>query len=135
MIDPEKTKSMQTNWIGKSTGTEVDFKVEGIEEKVSVFTTRTDTLFGVTYMVLAPEHELVNKITSLMNAKKKLKIYKSIQSLSDIERTSTVKEKTGVPTGAYGCNALLMVNDITNLGCGLCACKLRHRLCNGSSGT
>ncbi|MDZ7766422.1 MAG: leucine--tRNA ligase [Melioribacteraceae bacterium] len=103
---PEKTKSMQTNWIGKSTGTEVDFEVEAIDEKVSVFTTRPDTLFGVTYMVLAPEHELVNKITSDERKEEVEKYIKSIQSLSDIERTSTVKEKTGVPTGAYAVNPI-----------------------------
>lgn len=103
---PEKTKSMQTNWIGKSTGTEVDFEVEGIDEKISVFTTRPDTLFGVTYLVLAPEHELVNKITTDKRNEEVEKYIKSIQSLSDIERTSTVKEKTGVSTGAYAVNPI-----------------------------
>ena len=101
---PEKTKLMQKNWIGKSKGTEVDFKVAGSGEKISVFTTRPDTLFGVTYVVLAPEHPLVDKITTPDN-KEKVNAYRdSVKSLTEIERTSTVKEKTGVPTGAFAVN-------------------------------
>jgi leucyl-tRNA synthetase len=105
---PEKTKLMQTNWIGKSTGTEVEFKIDGHEETIKVFTTRPDTLFGVTYVVLAPESELVDKLTTEENKSKVEEYIKSVQSLSEIERTSTVKEKTGVPTGAYAINP---VND------------------------
>ncbi len=60
---PEKTKTMQRNWIGKSEGAEVNFKVVGSDDEIRVFTTRPDTLFGVTYVVLAPEHPLVDKIT------------------------------------------------------------------------
>jgi len=101
---PEKTKLMQRNWIGKSTGTEVTFKLDGFEDSITVFTTRPDTLFGVTYVVLAPEHPLVDKITA-PDQKEKVDAYKqSVQSLSEIERTSTVKEKTGVPLGAYAIN-------------------------------
>ncbi|NUN08209.1 MAG: leucine--tRNA ligase [Ignavibacteriaceae bacterium] len=101
---PEKTKLMQKNWIGKSTGAEVDFNVEGSDEKISVFTTRPDTLFGVTYVVLAPEHPLVDKITTKEN-KETVNAYRdSVKSLTEIERTSTVKEKTGVPTGAFAIN-------------------------------
>lgn len=101
---PEKTKLMQRNWIGKSTGTEVKFKIEGFDEEITVFTTRPDTLFGVTYVVLAPEHALVDKITTA-DQREKVEAYKqSVQSLSEIERTSTVKEKTGVPLGAHAIN-------------------------------
>lgn len=101
---PEKTKLMQTNWIGKSTGTEVVFKVEGHEEEIKVFTTRPDTLFGVTYVVIAPEHEYVSKFTTPENKKAVDEYVDSVKSLSEIERTSTVKEKTGVPTGAFAIN-------------------------------
>lgn len=101
---PEKTKLMQTNWIGKSTGSEVIFGIEGSSETFTVFTTRPDTLFGVTYAVIAPENELVDRITK-PEFKKAVEEYRnSVKSLSEIERTSTVKEKTGVPTGAFAIN-------------------------------
>ncbi|GAB4126656.1 MAG: leucine--tRNA ligase [Ignavibacteriales bacterium] len=101
---PEKTKTMQVNWIGKSFGTEVEFAIEGHDEKITVFTTRPDTLFGVTYVVLAPEKELVKKITKPEYKAEVEKYIDSIKSLSEVDRTSTVKEKTGVPTGAYAIN-------------------------------
>ena len=101
---PEKTKLMQRNWIGKSYGTEVDFKIADSDKKFTVFTTRPDTLFGVTYCVLAPEHELVKEITTDENKKQVEDYIQSVKTLSEIERTSTVKEKTGVPTGAYAIN-------------------------------
>ncbi|MEE9432012.1 MAG: leucine--tRNA ligase, partial [Melioribacteraceae bacterium] len=101
---PEKTKRMQKHWIGKSFGTEVDFKIANSEKKFTVFTTRPDTLFGVTYCVLAPEHELVAEITIEENKQKVEEYIQSVKSLSEIERTSTVKEKTGVPTGAFAIN-------------------------------
>ncbi|MCL6495419.1 MAG: leucine--tRNA ligase [Ignavibacterium sp.] len=101
---PEKTKTMQRNWIGKSEGAEVIFKVDGTDDEIKVFTTRPDTLFGVTYVVLAPEHPLVDKITK-DDFRKVVEDYRdSIKSLTEIERTSTVKEKTGVPTGAFAIN-------------------------------
>ncbi|BDQ02951.1 leucine--tRNA ligase [Ignavibacterium sp.] len=101
---PEKTKTMQRNWIGKSEGAEVNFKVIGSDDEIKVFTTRPDTLFGVTYVVLAPEHPLVDKITTA-DYRKAVEDYRdSIKSLTEIERTSTVKEKTGVPTGAFAIN-------------------------------
>jgi leucyl-tRNA synthetase len=101
---PEKTKSMQRNWIGKSKGAEVRFKIDGFDEELDVFTTRPDTLFGVTYMVLAPENELVDKLTTEEN-KQAVEDYKQkARELTEIERTSTVKEKTGVPTGSYAIN-------------------------------
>ncbi|MBI1937821.1 MAG: leucine--tRNA ligase [Ignavibacteriales bacterium] len=101
---PEKTKAMQVNWIGKSHGTEAEFAIEGHDEKITVFTTRPDTLFGVTYVVLAPEKELVQKITKPEFKEGVDKYIDSIKSLSEVDRTSTVKEKTGVPTGAFAIN-------------------------------
>jgi leucyl-tRNA synthetase len=101
---PEKTKTMQRNWIGKSVGAEVKFKITDSNEDILIFTTRPDTLFGATYMVLAPEHSLIEKITT-QEHKAEIEKYKdSIKSLSEIDRTSTVKEKTGVFTGAYAVN-------------------------------
>ncbi|MCH5163955.1 MAG: leucine--tRNA ligase [Clostridiales bacterium] len=96
---PEKTKVMQRNWIGRSEGGEVVFPIG--EDKITVFTTRADTLMGVSYVVLAPEHQLVDKITTA-ECRKAVDEYKLAASkASDIDRLSTVKEKTGVFTGAY----------------------------------
>ena len=101
---PEKTKLMQTNWIGKSIGAEVNFEIDGSNDQIKIFTTRPDTLFGATYMVLAPEHSLVEKLTT-KEFKEKVEAYKnSTKSMTEIDRTSTVKEKTGVQTGAYAIN-------------------------------
>ena len=103
---PEKTKLMQRNWIGKSVGAEVNFKVEGSDEVISVFTTRPDTLYGVTYLVIAPEHPLVDKLTA-PEYKEDVDTYReAAKLLSEIERTSTVKEKTGTPIGSYAINPL-----------------------------
>ncbi len=102
---PEKTKTMQENWVGKSFGTEVKFGVVGHKDKeIRVFTTRPDTLFGVTYVVLAPELDLVQELTTEEYKAGVEKYIDSIKSLSEIERTSTVKEKTGVFTGAFAIN-------------------------------
>lgn len=106
IIWPEKTKLMQRNWIGKSTGAEVNFRVAGSDKSISVFTTRPDTLFGVTYVVLAPEHELVDELTTKEFVNQVQEYRNSIKSLTEIERTSTVKEKTGVPIGAYAINPM-----------------------------
>lgn len=103
---PEKTKLMQRNWIGKSEGAEVSFKVVGSDEEIKVFTTRPDTLFGVTYIVLAPEHPLVDKLTTEEFRESVNHYRESAKSLTEIERTSTVKEKTGVPTGAFAINPM-----------------------------
>ena len=101
---PEKTKILQTNWIGKSVGAYVDFKVDGTDDKFTVFTTRCDTLFGATYCVLSPEHELVDKITT-PDKKEEVEKYKlEAAKQSEIERTSTTKEKTGVFVGSYAVN-------------------------------
>ena len=101
---PEKTKILQRNWIGKSNGAYVDFKVKGYDESFTVFTTRADTLFGATYCVLAPEHELVDKITTKEQEEAVRAYQLEAAKQSEIERTSTVKEKTGVFTGAYAIN-------------------------------
>jgi leucyl-tRNA synthetase len=104
---PEKVRVMQTNWIGRSEGVEVDFGVEGHpDEKLRVFTTRPDTLFGATFMVLAPEHPLVERITSPEN-REALRAYVAKARLeTEIERLSTEREKTGVFTGGYAINPL-----------------------------
>ena len=95
---------MQRNWIGKSVGASVTFSTESGENKIDVFTTRADTLFGATYMVLAPEHELVQKI-STPDQKDKIDGYiKAASRKSDLERTELAKEKSGVFTGAYAIN-------------------------------
>jgi len=105
---PESIKKLQTDWIGKSIGAEVDFRVDGFDEIITVFTTRPDTLFGATYMVLAPEHPLVDEITTA-GRKKAVEEYKKLaQSKSDLDRTDLAKEKTGVFTGAFAINP---VND------------------------
>ena len=101
---PESTKEIQRNWIGKSVGAHVDFKVLGHNLTFTVFTTRADTLFGATYCVLAPEHEFINTITT-PECKAAVEEYKKqCSSKSDLERTELNKEKTGVFTGAYAIN-------------------------------
>jgi leucyl-tRNA synthetase len=101
---PEGIKDMQRNWIGRSTGAEVDFSIEGLNENLTVFTTRPDTLFGATYMVIAPEHQLVDKITTNEH-KKAVNEYIKVTSLkSDLDRTDLAKEKTGIFTGRYAIN-------------------------------
>jgi leucyl-tRNA synthetase len=101
---PENIKEMQRNWIGRSEGAEITFDVDGHDETFTVFTTRPDTLFGATYAVLAPEHPLVEKITT-PEQKAAVEAYlDQIKSKSDLERTDLAKEKTGVFTGAYAIN-------------------------------
>ncbi|KMJ55178.1 leucyl-tRNA synthetase [Bacillus sp. LL01] len=101
----ESIKDMQRNWIGRSEGAEVTFKVDGHDaEKVDVFTTRPDTLFGATYMVLAPEHKLVDVITTAEQQKDVEAYKKQVALKSDLERTELSKEKTGVFTGAFAVN-------------------------------
>lgn len=105
---PEKTKSMQRNWIGKSYGAEIEFQVAETNQKFTVFTTRPDTLFGATYMVLAPEHSLVDEITTPEQMSAVQEYKNNVKTLSEIDRTSTVKEKTGIFTGAF------VINPATN---------------------
>ena len=101
---PESTKEIQRNWIGKSIGAEVKFKVANSDKYFTVFTTRADTLFGATYCVLSPEHELVDILTT-PECKQAVEEYKKVAAAkSDLERTELNKEKTGVFIGAYAIN-------------------------------
>ena len=101
---PESTKEIQRNWIGKSVGALVDFKVADYDDQFTVFTTRCDTLFGATYCVLAPEHTLVEKITTSQQKEAVEEYIKVCSTKSELERTELNKEKTGVFTGAYAIN-------------------------------
>ncbi len=101
---PESTKEIQRNWIGRSEGALVDFKVKDSDEKFTVFTTRCDTLFGATYCVLSPEHSLVKKIASKEQKDKVDAYILEASKKSELERTSLSKEKTGCFTGAYAIN-------------------------------
>lgn len=100
----ESIKDMQRNWIGKSVGAEVAFAVEGTDAEIQVFTTRPDTLFGATYCVLAPEHELVDRITTAEQQAAVSEYREAAARKSDLERTDLAKEKSGVFTGAYAIN-------------------------------
>ncbi len=97
-------KEMQRNWIGRSEGAEVHFMVEGVDAKVAVFTTRPDTLFGATYLVLSPEHKAVGTVTTLEQREAVAAYQVFSTTKSDLERTELAKEKTGVFTGAYAIN-------------------------------
>ena len=100
----ESIKEMQRNWIGKSTGAEVKFQISHSEYEITVFTTRPDTLFGATYMVLAPEHAMVAKITTPVQKKAVEDYVTTATHKSDLDRTDLAKDKTGVFTGAYAIN-------------------------------
>ncbi|RIJ47395.1 leucine--tRNA ligase [Maribellus luteus] len=101
---PAGVKDMQRNWIGKSTGAEVDFEIDGLGKKLRVYTTRPDTLFGATYMVVAPEHALVGELVT-DDKKEVVEAYIKAAALkSDLDRTDLAKEKTGVFTGRYAIN-------------------------------
>jgi leucyl-tRNA synthetase len=101
---PEGIKDMQRNWIGRSTGAEVDFEIEGLNVNLTVFTTRPDTLFGATYMVIAPEHPLIDTITIKEHRNPVNNYIKATSLKSDLDRTDLAKEKTGVFTGRYAIN-------------------------------
>ena len=101
-----KTITMQKNWIGRSEGSEIVFKEEKTGERLPVFTTRADTLFGVTYMVLAPEHPLVDTITTPENKQKVKDYQEQARKVTEIDRMSLVREKTGVFTGAHCINPI-----------------------------
>ena len=103
---PEKVKLMQKNWIGKSVGAEVDFDIVGHDEKMKIFTTRPDTLYGVTFMVLAPEHPLVKELITPEHQAEVDVFMDKLQYLSDIDRNSTTLEKEGCFTGSYAVNPL-----------------------------
>jgi len=100
----ESIKDMQRNWIGRSEGAEIRFEIEGHEEELEVFTTRPDTLFGATYCVLAPEHPLVEKITTAEQRDLVKEYQEATARKNDLERTDLAKEKTGVFTGSYAIN-------------------------------
>ena len=100
---PERVQVMQTNWIGRSTGADVTFHTEQ-GDPIEIFTTRPDTLWGATFMVLAPEHPLVDKITTPEQADAVLAYREQAERMSDIDRETADREKTGVFTGAYAVN-------------------------------
>lgn len=104
---PERVKTMQRNWIGRSTGTQFFFRVEGMEDTIPVYTTRVDTVYGVTYMVLAPEHPLVEKlIAENPDADRIREFINTVKNENDIERTSEAAEKLGMFTGSYAIHPL-----------------------------
>jgi len=104
---PEKVRLMQKNWIGKSVGAEVDFTIEGFDKSLRIFTTRPDTLYGVTYMVLAPEHPYVGELMKGTTNESDVKAFLDrLQHMSEIERSSTTLEKEGVFLGQYAINPL-----------------------------
>ncbi len=104
---PKKVLTMQRNWIGRSEGAEVVFEIKDLKEKVTVFTTRPDTLFGVTFFALAPEHPLVDKILKESPYKKQIeKLRERVKKKKDIERVAEGAEKEGVPTGFYAINPI-----------------------------
>ncbi|MTT32553.1 leucine--tRNA ligase [Terrilactibacillus sp. BCM23-1] len=101
---PESVKDMQRNWIGKSEGANITFSIEGHDDKITVFSTRPDTLFGASFLVLAPEHKLVDKITTT-DQKSEIDAYRNeVATKSDLERTELNKDKTGAFTGSYAIN-------------------------------
>lgn len=103
---PDAIKEQQRNWIGRSIGASVTFKVKGQDAQVEVFTTRADTLFGTTYLVLSPEHELVEQIVSADQKQAIADFKEAIASKSDLERTDLNKDKSGIFTGAYAVNPI-----------------------------
>lgn len=104
---PERVKTMQRNWIGRSTGTQFSFKVEGMDYQIPVYTTRVDTVYGVTYMVLAPEHPLVEKLIANNPEKAKLEAFiEKMRNENDIVRTAEDAPKLGMFTGSYAIHPL-----------------------------
>ncbi len=102
----DMVKTMQKNWIGRSVGAEVEFKVDGSDDIITVFTTRPDTLFGATFVVLAPEHELISKLTKDENKTSVESYVNTAARKSEIERMNETREKTGVFTGSYAINPI-----------------------------
>jgi leucyl-tRNA synthetase len=122
---PNKVKIMQKNWIGRSEGAEVTFDIEGFAKPLDIFTTRPDTLFGVTYMVLAPEHPYVNELVAGTEYETIVKEYVTrVSHMTDIERTSSVGDKTGVFIGRYSINPMngkkvpIYISDYVLMGYG-----------------
>lgn len=122
---PNKVKLMQENWIGKSIGANVNFKIDGTDKIMKVFTTRSDTLFGCTYMVMAPEHPYLEELVQGTEYEEEARRYmQEVQHMDEIERTSTVKEKTGVFIGKYAINPVngkkvpIFISDYVLMGYG-----------------
>ncbi len=122
---PTKVKTMQRNWIGKSIGAEIDFPIDGTDKLMKVFTTRADTLFGVTYMVMAPEHPYVMELVKGTEYEAPVLEYlDKVEHMNDIERTSTTNEKTGVFIGHYAVNPVngkkvpIFISDYVLMGYG-----------------
>ncbi len=122
---PEKVKTMQRNWIGKSYGANIDFEIKDSDKKLEVFTTRADTLFGATYMVMSPEHPFVDELVAGRPEEADVKAYQEkARRMTDIERTSTTNEKTGVFTGRYAVNPVngkdipIWISDYVLMGYG-----------------
>lgn len=130
---PAKVKKMQADWIGKSYGAEIDFNIEGTDKSIKVYTTRPDTLYGATFMVLAPEHPIVKEITTAENKEAMDKYVYDASTKSNVSRM-TDKEKTGVFTGSYGINPLngaktpIWVSDyvLADYGTGAIMCVPAH---------
>ncbi|MDZ8135487.1 MAG: leucine--tRNA ligase [Nostoc sp. DedQUE04] len=101
---PERVKSMQANWIGKSTGAYLEFPIIGIDEKIGVYTTRPDTVYGVSYLVLAPEHPLTKRVTTKEQQAAVEAFFKEVSNQSELERTAEDKPKRGIPTGGKAIN-------------------------------
>lgn len=132
---PEKVKRMQSEWIGRSTGAEVDFKIDGLDKKIKVYTTRPDTLYGATFIVLAPEHELAKKITIEDKVKEVSDYIELASSKSNVTRMSVSdKDKTGIFTGRYAINPLsgkkipIWISDyvLVDYGTGAIMCVPAH---------
>ncbi|MDY2959678.1 MAG: leucine--tRNA ligase [Hornefia sp.] len=122
---PNKVKLMQKNWIGKSIGANIDFKIDETDKVLKVFTTRADTLFGCTYMVMAPEHPFVKELVEGTEFESKVEAYiEKVQHMNEIERTSTANEKTGVFIGKYAVNPVnqkkvpIFISDYVLMGYG-----------------
>ena len=101
---PERVKLMQANWIGKSVGAYLEFPIVGLDERIGVYTTRPDTVYGVTYVVLAPEHPLTRRVTTTEQQEAVEEFIKEVSSQSELERTAEDKPKRGVPTGGKAIN-------------------------------
>lgn len=129
----EKVKKMQADWIGKSYGAEIDFTVDGTDKKIKVFTTRPDTLYGATFMVISPEHKIVSEITTPEYKEEMDKYVFAASTKSSVDRMAD-KEKTGVFTGSYGINPLnghkvpIWVSDyvLADYGTGAIMCVPAH---------
>ena len=122
---PDKVKTMQRNWIGKSYGANINFKIKDSDKVLEVFTTRADTLFGATYMVMSPEHPYVEDLVKGLDSETAVKEYQEkVRHMSDIERTSTTNEKTGVFIGRYAINPVnnkeipIYISDYVLMGYG-----------------